>query len=363
MVEIRDVYKHFGTVPAVDGVSLSIKTGELLCLLGPSGCGKTTLLRILSGFVTPTKGTVIMDDRDVTYLPPERRPTSLVFQNYALFPHMNVFENIAFGLKVKKLPLSQIREEVSKMLGLVGLSGMETRSIRQLSGGQQQRIALARALIMKPTVLLLDEPLSNLDAKLRVETRLQIRKIQQQVGITSVFVTHDQEEALSISDRIAIMNKGKIMQIGTPEAIYSQPESHFVADFIGKSNFLQGTYKPAENEAHPQPGDAASFVLKNGTSVRCLSADIPAGQARLLLRPEHLSISAESSGNSSCNAIEAVVETVTFLGEVVYCHVRTGSDELLIVPLYGAQAIHNTWTRGDSVTVTWEYTSGRVLDS
>jgi iron(III) transport system ATP-binding protein len=239
---LKNLVKVFGTgektVYAVNNVNLEVKEGELVTLLGPSGCGKTTALRIIAGFEIPTSGKILIDGEDMGPTPPNRRPTTMVFQNYALFPHLTVFENIAYGLKIRRNTAQDIRRKTQEIMGLVGLEGFEERSPAQLSGGQQQRVSLARSLVMEPKVLLLDEPLSNLDAKLRVSTRLQIRRIHQRVGITSVYVTHDQDEAMTLSDRVVIMHKGRIVQTGTPQEIYAYPASRFVADFIGKANFL-----------------------------------------------------------------------------------------------------------------------------
>jgi len=241
---LEGLVKLFGTgknaVAAVDNVSIEVKEGDLVTLLGPSGCGKTTTLRMIAGFEFPTSGKILIDGEDVASTPPNRRPTTMVFQNYALFPHLTVFENIAYGLKIRRDATQDIRRKTGEIMHLVGLEGFEERSPAQLSGGQQQRVSLARSLVMEPKVLLLDEPLSNLDAKLRVSTRLEIRKLQQRVGITSVYVTHDQEEAMTLSDLVVIMHQGKIMQIGTPREIYAHPANRFVADFIGKANFLEG---------------------------------------------------------------------------------------------------------------------------
>ncbi|GAI75252.1 unnamed protein product, partial [marine sediment metagenome] len=224
----------------VDNVSVKVKEGELVTLLGPSGCGKTTTLRMIAGFEIPTSGKIFIDGKEVSMIPPNQRPTTMVFQNYALFPHMTVFENISYGLKIHKESAQNIKEKTEKIINLVDLEGLSKRSPAHLSGGQQQRVSLARSLIMEPKVLLLDEPLSNLDAKLRISTRLEIRKLQQRIGITSVYVTHDQEEAMTLSDRVVIMNEGKIQQIGTPQEIYAYPNNYFVADFIGNANFLTG---------------------------------------------------------------------------------------------------------------------------
>jgi iron(III) transport system ATP-binding protein len=243
IVRFEHVVKIFaeGTrkeVRAVDDFSLDVERGELITLLGPSGCGKTTSLRILAGFEFPTSGNVYIDGRLVNDVPPQKRDTSMVFQSYGLFPHMTVFENVAYGLKVRRRPKREIKERVSEVLALVGLEGLEDRSVGQLSGGQQQRVALCRAIVTQPKVLLFDEPLSNLDAKLRKGTREQIRRIQKELGITSLYVTHDQAEAMSISDRIAVMNAGRLQQLGTAEEIYARPANRFVADFIGEANFL-----------------------------------------------------------------------------------------------------------------------------
>jgi len=227
-------------VTAVHDVSLDIEKGELVTLLGPSGCGKTTTLRIIAGFEFPTQGRIILDNQEINSLPPHKREMSMVFQSYAIFPHLTVFENIAYGLNVKRLPKPKITEQVNKVLDLVHLEGYGDRAPTQLSGGQQQRVALARALIMEPKVLLMDEPLSNLDAKLREEMRTEIRRIQKDINITSVYVTHDQIEAMTLSDRIVVMNQGRIEQIGTPVEVYRFPNSRFVADFIGRANFVPG---------------------------------------------------------------------------------------------------------------------------
>jgi spermidine/putrescine ABC transporter ATP-binding subunit len=355
MVRLYGISKSFGKVIAVDNVDLEVNKGEMLSLLGPSGCGKTTLLRILSGFEQPDKGELWMNGVNVTALPPEKRPTSLVFQNYALFPHMTVFENIAYGLRVKKMPLPQINTLVDQALAMVGLSGLGERSIRQLSGGQQQRVTLARSLVMKPAVLLLDEPLSNLDAKLRVETRIQIRELQKSLGITSIFVTHDQEEALTISDRIAVMSHGKIVQIGTPEEIYDQPNSEFVADFIGKSNFLDGEYQVNDN-------GVARFVLaESEITILTSSHGNTSRRARLILRPEQMRISSQFTDDDGVNSIPATVDHVTFLGEMVYYHARLDNGAKMLIPVYYDTS--RRYREGDPIFINWEVESGRILDN
>jgi spermidine/putrescine ABC transporter ATP-binding subunit len=234
-----EVTKRFGRVVAVDRVSARVERGEFFTFLGPSGCGKTTTLRIVAGLELPDSGRVFIDGEDVTYLPPYKRDTAMVFQNYALWPHMTVFDNVAYGLKVRKLPKDEIRRRVREVLELVRLEGLEDRYPTQLSGGQQQRVALARALVVQPKVLLLDEPLSNLDAKLRVEMREELKRLQRKLGITTIYVTHDQDEAMALSDRIAVMNSGRVVEIGRPDELYRRPRSFFVATFVGRSNIVE----------------------------------------------------------------------------------------------------------------------------
>ncbi len=254
-LELENIVKTFssrggvGEVTAVNGVSLGIKEGELVTLLGPSGCGKTTTLRLIAGFEFPTEGRILLDGSLINDLPPHKRDMSMVFQSYAIFPHLNVYENVAYGLNVQRRPKKEIEDRVARALGLVELTGLENRAPNQLSGGQQQRVALARALIMEPKVLLMDEPLSNLDAKLRLQMRTEIRRIQQQLGITSVYVTHDQVEAMTLSDRIVVMNDGAIEQIGAPTEVYRYPRTHFVADFIGRANFVSAVVRGYDKDS------------------------------------------------------------------------------------------------------------------
>jgi iron(III) transport system ATP-binding protein len=351
-VDIRNITKYYGDVLAVDDVSIEIEKGELIGLLGPSGCGKTTLLRVMSGFLTPNQGSIYMGGRDVTQMPPEKRPTSLVFQNYALFPHLSVFENIAFGLKVKKIPMDQIRRDVKEILEVIDLQGIEDRSVSQLSGGQQQRIALARGLVMKPEVLLLDEPLCNLDAKLRVETRDHIKRIQKSLGITSVFVTHDQEEALSICDRIVIMKDGKVLQIGTPEEIYGQPTSKFAADFIGKSNLLNGGIEKDENGGN-------AFVLASGQKLKIENDDHVSGNANVLIRPENIVIADVPEESSGVNCIEGEIDYITYLGEVTYYRVAISKSEHILTSVYGKN--DRVWEIGSKVFLSWKPTDALLI--
>src|SRR5512147_569314 len=239
-IQLKDMVKRFGTLEAVSHVSLDIRDGELFTLLGPSGCGKTTILRLIGGFHKPDHGEIYFEGKPVSPLPPYERNIGMVFQNYALWPHMTISNNIAYGLKLKRFSGSEIAEKISRALKLVNLTGLENRYPGQLSGGQQQRVALARALVLNPDVLLLDEPLSNLDAKIRIQVRAEIRKLQKELGITTIYVTHDQEEALTLSDQIAVIHQGKIQQIGSPRDLYARPENPFVADFIGINNLIPG---------------------------------------------------------------------------------------------------------------------------
>ncbi len=248
-ITVQDLTKRFGSQEVVSHVSFSIEEGELFTLLGPSGCGKTTLLRLIAGFYAPDGGEIRFDERRVNDVPPHERGIGMVFQNYALWPHMRVFDNVAYGLKLQKLERARIAERVDGVLEMVKLGGLGARYPGQLSGGQQQRVALARALVLNPKILLLDEPLSNLDAKVRVQVRAEIRKLQQELGITTIYVTHDQEEALTLSDRIAVFNQGKVFQVGPPKALYERPANRFVADFIGINNLIEGTVKSVDGAA------------------------------------------------------------------------------------------------------------------
>ena len=241
IVSLKDIVVEFDGQKVLDGLSLDIHDKEFVTFLGPSGCGKTTTLRVIAGFVTPKSGNVFFDGKDIANMPPYKRPVNTVFQKYALFPHLDVFENIAFGLRIAKVPEEEIRQRVTEMLEVVSLKGFDRRRIDQLSGGQQQRVAIARALVNRPKVLLLDEPLGALDLRLRKDMQNELKRIQQQMGITFIYVTHDQEEALTMSDTVVVMDKGRIQQIGTPEDIYNEPKNAFVADFIGESNILNGT--------------------------------------------------------------------------------------------------------------------------
>jgi spermidine/putrescine transport system ATP-binding protein len=317
-IRLIDLEKRFGTVRAVDGVTLDVRSGEFFSLLGPSGCGKTTTLRMIGGFELPTGGRILLRDRDITNDPPDKRPVNMVFQQYALFPHLNVADNVGFGLRRKKVDKTQIALRVGEALELVRLQGYEKRRPSQLSGGQQQRVALARALVNRPNVLLLDEPLGALDLKLRRQLQIELKRIQSEVGITFVYVTHDQEEALTMSDRIAVMNRGLVEQLGTPEELYERPATRFVADFIGTTNLLTGSVESI---------DAGSAVvrLEGGDACRIVGPDLNAGRTvELSVRPESIVIK-PSNGTSpdGVGPVRAQVEQVAYMGGTVQYQVRT----------------------------------------
>ena len=314
-VRLERVTKRFGAFVAVNDVSLDIRHGEFMTLLGPSGCGKTTMLRMISGFETPTEGRVLLAGEDVTHVPPYRRDVNQVFQSYALFPHLNVWDNVAFGLRMKHVPEADVKPRVQQAIEMVALVGMEQRKPTQMSGGQRQRVALARAIVNRPKVLLLDEPLSALDAKLRHAMQVELKRLQQKIGITFIFVTHDQEEALTMSDRIAVINKGKVEQLGTVDEIYHRPKTTFVANFIGEANILEATVVE-------RAGDSVVLRLGQGVDVRVDVNDIPAEASRVTLsvRPEKVRI--EKRFPRGENVFEALVSEELFKGAV---------DELLLV--------------------------------
>lgn len=302
-----------GLVTAVDDLSLEIGKGEFFTFLGPSGCGKTTTLRLISGFEFPTSGQITLDGRRLEEVPPNRRDMAMVFQSYAIFPHLSVFENIAYGLRIKKLSNDEIRRKVGQIMALTKLTGLENRMPNQMSGGQQQRVSLARALVVEPKVLLFDEPLSNLDAKLREEMRFEIRDLQRRLDITSIYVTHDQEEALALSDRIAIMNKGKLAQLGTPEEIYELPRSKFVADFVGLANFVSAHVQSTrEDKARVTVGDKELTVTSMPTAT--------AGQPALIfIRPGDVQI---VDGETNENVLDGHITKATYLGDKFDYRVR-----------------------------------------
>jgi putative spermidine/putrescine transport system ATP-binding protein len=299
-ISIKNLRKTFGNTDAVSDFSLDIADGELVTFLGPSGCGKTTTLRMVAGFIQPTSGSIHIGNTDITRLPVHKRHTGMVFQRYALFPHMTVAQNISFGLEMHKTPAAERAPRINEVLELVRMAHLQHRYPRELSGGQQQRVAIARALAIRPKVFLLDEPLSNLDAKLRLEVREEIRNLQQKLGLSTIFVTHDQEEALAISDRMAIMHDGKVQQVGTPEALYERPSNLFVANFLGRMNFIAG-----------QRTNTQCFSTKSGRNLQV--DNLPAGTQQVGIRPERIRLSSTSQPEFA-NQLPGVIIGLTYLG-------------------------------------------------
>jgi spermidine/putrescine transport system ATP-binding protein len=342
MIEIREVTKCFGTFTAVDGVSLDVAAGEFLTLLGPSGCGKTTLLRMLSGFETPTRGALRIDGEDVTHLAPYRRNVNQVFQSYALFPHLTVAENIAFGLRMQKVPAAEIERRVGEVIDLVALGGFSARRPHELSGGQRQRVALARAIVPQPKVLLLDEPLSALDAKLRQQMQLELKRLQRHLGMTFVFVTHDQEEALTMSDRVAVFNRGRVEQVGAPSEIYHQPRTTFVADFIGEANLLRA-------EALSRTPAAVRLRVEGGLEIEIPAERWPSdwGGGVVSLRPEKILVSKRPIGDAA--GFTARVTDELFQGALDRLHLQTESGTRLTALVANESALREAIHAGDTV--------------
>jgi len=326
-IDIRSVVKTFGEFTALHGISLEIADNAFFTLLGPSGCGKTTLLRLIAGFEAVTAGEIRLFGEDIARLEPNRRPVNTVFQHYALFPHMSVIDNVAFGLKMQGLDLPGRRARAGKMLEMVHLSAFADRLPAQLSGGQQQRVALARALAPAPKVLLLDEPLSALDLKLRQAMRVELKQLQEDTGITFIFVTHDQEEALTMSDRIAVMSAGQVQQIGTAQEIYEAPANRFVADFIGETNLL-------EVDVHQVHEGRATLTLPGGHRLTCPSALVAAGRHSLSIRPERVTI--EDGAEVSAAELSATVERVVYLGSDLQVLTRLADDTAFTIRLQNA---------------------------
>ena len=337
-IELSKLTKQFADVAAVAGIDLHIPGGEFFSLLGPSGCGKTTTLRMIAGFEQPTSGQILLDGTDVAYTPPHQRNVNTVFQNYALFPHLNVFDNIAFGLKRAKRPKAEIRERVGQALELVQLSGYERRKSSQLSGGQQQRVALARALVLNPAVLLLDEPLGALDAKLRKALQIELKSLQQEVGITFLYVTHDQEEALTMSDRLAVMNAGQVEQVGVPRDVYDDPETLFVADFLGVSNLMEARILSTAKGACTVAIDGYELETR-GTELNVT------GEAKIVIRPERVELEPHGSP-SGPNRIPGMVARVVYVGSASQVIVRAATGEALqaLVQNTGASVEHEQGT-------------------
>ena len=353
-IDVRNAVKRFGAVTALAGVSLTIRDNEFFTLLGPSGCGKTTLLRLIAGFEDITEGTILLYGEELGDLPPNRRPINTVFQHYALFPHMTVAENVAFGMRRLGWSKADIEDQTVRILDLVKLGDFAARRPAQLSGGQQQRVALARAMAPRPRVLLLDEPLSALDLKLRQAMRIELKQIQQDTGITFVFVTHDQEEALTMSDRIAVMSDGEIRQVGTPHEIYEAPVDRFVANFIGETNVLDVTVQRG-------PDDALACRLSNGAAFPCQAAGAPPGDgaaAHVLIRPERLSLVPEAeSGTGLIGAIDQIV----YLGTDIQYGIRLDGGPDVLVRLQNAGVDAAPYRTGDRVGLAIAPGGARLL--
>ena len=355
-IELVGLTKRFGhgdtSHAAVDNIDLSVSGGEFFSLLGPSGCGKTTTLRLIAGFEEPTAGRILLDGADVSHMPPHRRKVNTVFQSYALFPFLSVFDNVAFGLKHAQVTKADLKQRVGEALSLVSMSDFASRRPSQLSGGQQQRVALARALVLNPAALLLDEPLGALDAKLRRSLKVELKALQERVGITFIYVTHDQEEALTMSDRIAVMNAGRIAQIGTPQEVYESPADAYVADFLGAANLLQIVV------AERVRGGAST--LKLGDIALTTSNEVPAepgASAQAVIRPERARV--EAHGSEGPNRVPALVDRVVYLGAATQVHLRLATGESLqsVVPNEDAAA----WSQGTPVHVYLPADALRVL--
>jgi spermidine/putrescine transport system ATP-binding protein len=355
-IELVGATKRYGDQTALDDVSMAIEPGEFYCLLGPSGCGKTTTLNLIGGFVPLTSGDLKIEGRVVNDLPPHKRNVNTVFQNYALFPHLTVADNVAFGLKMERVDGREVGRRVGEYLELVGLSGYGSRFPAQLSGGQQQRVALARALVKRPAVLLLDEPLGALDLKLRKQMQIELSRIHRQVGTTFVFVTHDQGEALSMATRIAVMSGGRVIQVGSPTDVYYHPVDTFVADFIGESNLLPGRVEPG--------GDVGLVMLDDGTVVAARGNDGVAGKVLVMVRPESLSVG-RAAPDGEASVVDGRVIDVAFLGDHTRVAVRTAIGDVIVARWHadGAAAAAFDALMDEEVSVWWSPSDATVLSA
>ena len=358
LLEIRGVTKNFGNYSAVNNVDLNIYKGELFCLLGGSGCGKTTLLRMLAGFEHPTSGNIIIDGKNMSGVPPYQRPTNMMFQNYALFPHMSVEKNIAFGLEQDNFTKLQIKEKIEEILKLVELQDYRKRRPQQLSGGQRQRVALARALVKKPKLLLLDEPLAALDKKLREQTQFELMNIQDKVGVTFVVVTHDQEEAMTLASRIAVMDKGKLVQIGTPNEIYEYPKNRFVADFLGSANIFHGIVQSSEIGLLKVNTNLGTFSLKYEAEIDKDS------HVYIGLRPEKIFLSKTCSQSYDKNYVSGYIDDIGYLGNSSRYKIRLEDGQIIDVIAQNhvrKRKQDNLFSYEDKVYLTWDNTSAMLL--
>ncbi len=354
MIELANVTKHFQTVQAVREVCLNVGEGELVTLLGPSGSGKSTTLMMVAGHQTPDSGTIRIDGVDVTYLPPRQRDIGMVFQNYALFPHMTVEQNVGFPLRVRRQMRHDASEKVEAVLNLVRLQGLGARYPRQLSGGQQQRVALARALVFGPRILLMDEPLSSLDKQLREEMQLEIKRLQRELKITTIYVTHDQKEALTISDRVAVLNRGIVEQLGTPDDLYDRPSNKFVADFIGESNFLTGRVAEIAN-------GSCRVVTTMGLALQCPAQEkVALGQEiTVAVRPESILIGSTPLGND-VNQLEGKLEEVIYYGEATRLSIRVNDRESLVVKQANT-GLQDSLVIGEKICMRWKQSKTTMI--
>ena len=349
VVELVGLVKRFGDATAVDNIDLRVEDGEFFSLLGPSGCGKTTTLRLIAGFERPDSGAILIDGVDMATTPPHKRPVNTVFQSYALFPHMTVGENVGFGLKYQNLSKDAARGKIGRALEMVQLTGMENRKPTQLSGGQQQRVALARSLVLNPSVLLLDEPLGALDAKLRKALQIELKALQQEVGITFIYVTHDQEEAMTMSDRIAVMNGGRYEQLGDPESLYERPATRFVAGFLGISNLLSGTIDGSDN-------GYVRLRLPNDTVIRAPRSGSSAGSLSVGVRPEKIRLhEADVEGPSGHNALDGTIVDASYLGVSTQYQVEARGGARITVYEQNVERATRAelWSPGTRVVMTW----------
>ncbi|ENN88868.1 spermidine/putrescine ABC transporter ATPase subunit [Rhizobium freirei PRF 81] len=356
-ISFKNVTKKFGDFTAVDDLSLDIYNREFFALLGASGCGKSTLLRMLAGFEQPTTGEIVLDGQDLAGTPPYRRPVNMMFQSYALFPHMTVEKNIAFGLRQDGMPKAEIDDRVAQMLKLVKLEQFARRKPNQLSGGQRQRVALARSLAKRPKVLLLDEPLGALDKKLREETQFELMDLQQSLGLTFVVVTHDQEEAMTMADRIAVMSHGKVVQVATPAEIYEAPNCRFVADFIGDVNILDGNVISAHS-------GIVEIAVDSALTLRSASNEVPArgSRASIAIRPEKLRVTPRPPANASVNATEGEIWDIAYLGDMTVFHVKLKSGQVLKASsLNAVRVVEEPFAYDQNVWVSFDENAGVLL--